>query len=239
TGTVLRGVAVTGRRPADRVGRRERVGGAGDVGPVAVLDEIARAGGGPADDEGARDAVRRAGGALAIAHLGHVAIVRAGAADGAAVPRRVLARRMGAVAAIGGARVAVVGAGRPRRRQRVGRAVVAPSIARLGDVAFARGRPAHCRALRVRWAGGVGAVTALAQIARACGQTADGAGGHECAGRAVVVHAVAALGRVAVVDRGSADGPDLRVGRALGAGPGAALGEIAIARGRPAERAGV
>src|SRR5207237_1246788 len=55
------------------------------------------------------------------------------------------------------------------------------------------------------------------------------AGSRDGVRRAVVVHAVAALRDVAIARRRAADGSALRIGRAIGARPGAVLRRVAVA----------
>src|SRR5207248_8970934 len=60
----------------------------------------------------------------------------------------------------------------------------------------------------------------------------------EAVGRAVVVHAVAALGDVADIGRGAADRRALGVHRTVGREPGARLGQVADAGGGAADDPG-
>src|SRR5207249_4212210 len=84
-----------------------------------------------------------AGGARAVAGLGHVARPRRRPTHRAGVPRRMLAGIARAVAGVGRARVAVVGAGRPVRLLRIRRARGARARAGLRHVAGAGRRAAH------------------------------------------------------------------------------------------------
>src|SRR5206468_853312 len=200
-------VAGTGRRPAHDAGVARRVL-AGHVRAVALI-EGARVGvrraGGPRRLLG----VRRAGGAGPRAALGDIAFARRRAAHGAAVPRRVLAGHVGAIALVQGAGVGVRRTGGRRRLLGVRRAGGADTVAGLRQVAFARRRAAHRAGVprRVR----AGRAAAVADVARAD---------------------VAVVGaRCPVRLEG--------VGRAGGARAGAALGDVALARRRPAHRARV
>src|SRR5207249_14897 len=111
------GVAVVGARGARRglrIGRTRRPR------PRTVLRRVAFAGRRPADGTRRLDRVAPALRARPGAELVDVADARGGAADRAGVARRVLAEVARAVAGIGRARVAVVGAQRPARLLRVG-----------------------------------------------------------------------------------------------------------------------
>src|SRR5205814_1065560 len=150
----------------------------------------------------------------AIAGFGRVADVRRGPADpgalhidgtGGARP----AARLRHVAETGGR----AARGR-RRREAVGRAVVADAVAGLGDVAVAARRAAFGRPLRVRRAGGVVAGALLRDVAVAGRRAARGARRQERIRQAGVVHAVAALRHVAISGCSAALGGALRVGRA-------------------------
>src|SRR5207244_11889504 len=92
-----------------------------------------------------RQALGGTGRAGAGAALGGVADAGRGAADGPGVAGRMRARggAGGAVAHIGGADVAVVRAGRPRRLDPVRRAADARPSAALGEVAFVDRRAAR------------------------------------------------------------------------------------------------
>src|SRR5207249_995919 len=82
------------------------------------------------------------GGIRPVAGLGHVAVARGGPALDADVARRVLAGSAGAVAGVGRARIAVVGARRPALLRCIcGTRGIRP-VADLGHVADARRRPA-------------------------------------------------------------------------------------------------
>src|SRR5207253_2075327 len=109
-------------RGACRPGRGLRARRSSGAGPGAVLRRVALARRGAALDEGRHEAVRRAGRARPGAGLVHVAYPGRGPAHRPGVPRRVLAVVSAAVALVAAARVAVVGARRPRRRLRVRRA---------------------------------------------------------------------------------------------------------------------
>src|SRR5439155_1523689 len=141
------------------------------------------------------------------AALGEVALARRRAAHGARVPRRVLAGHVGAVALVQGAGVGVGRAGGAGRLLDVRRAGGGGAGAALGDVALARRRAAHRARVPRRVRAGVGAAVAPVEGAR--------------------------------VGVGRARGPGrlLGVGRTGGAGAGAALGDVALARGRAAHRA--
>src|SRR5439155_490866 len=153
--------------------------------------------------------VGRAGGAGAGAALRQVALARRRAAHGARVPGGMRARRARAAAHVGGAHVAVVGTRRPARLEGVGRAGGAGAGAGLGRITGARRRPAH----RAGVPRGMraGRARAVADVSRAD------------------VAIVGARGPVRLEG----------VGRAGGAGAGAGLGDVALARRRPARRARV
>src|SRR5207253_1121191 len=188
-----------------------RVGRTGGPGARAALGLVAFACRRTADGARGREAIGRARRARARARLGHVARAGGRPADRPGVPRRVLAGVAAAVTRVGGARVAVVGAGRAARLLRVGGTARAAARAVLREIALVRRGPAY-----------------------------DQRGG-EAVGRAVVRDAVAALGHVADVRRRTADGAGrrLRVGRAGGARPGAGLLRVAGAARGAADRARV
>src|SRR5207248_4207536 len=121
-------------------------------------------------------------------------------------------------------------AGDGRRREEVGGTVVGHAVAALGDVARPGGRPAKRGALRV-------VRTARARsgaVLRRVTPTGRGAtfdrGRQEAVGRTVVADAVAALGDVADVGRGTTLEAALEVGGTRGVRPGAGLREVAHAR---------
>src|SRR5439155_18794512 len=130
---------------------------------------------------------RRAG---ARARPGHVARPGRRPAHGPRIARGVLAGGVRAVAGVGRAGVAVVGAGRAARLLRVGRAV------------------------------GTVTGTALRHVTLAADGAADDARGLEAVGGTAVADAVAGLGDVAGACRGTADraGRALLARRARGAG---------------------
>src|SRR5439155_20093071 len=194
-----------------------RVRGAARARPGAVLGRVALACRRAADDEARLEHVVRTGAARPGAVLIHVANAGGRAADRPGVARRVLAGVARAVARVGRARVAVVGAQRPARRLRVGSARLArQSAAALRDVALAGRWPADDadRQEHVGRARGADARTHLVGIADvARTRPADGAG---IARRVLagVVRAVAQIARadVAVVGARRARRP-LGVGR--------------------------
>src|SRR5207248_2167649 len=120
-----------------------------------------------------------------------------------------------------------VPAGRSVHHEAVGRADVRDAVAALGQVAFAGGRAADGRALRVRGAAGAASRAELGHIADAGRGPARGRARLEGVGRAVVRDAVAALGDVAVARGRAADGRALRVRGAAGTASRAELGHIA------------
>src|SRR5439155_1582403 len=140
-----------------------------------------------------------------IAHTGR------GATEGAGVARRMLTLITAAIADVGRAGVAVVGAHGPVRQLGVGRAVDPAARAELRNVALARRRAAL------------------------------GGGQREGIGRAIITRSVAALGDVAHPGRHATLGAGslLRVGRAVGTGPVAGLRRVAGARRCAAYRAAV
>src|SRR5207302_8117773 len=114
------------RRRAGAVLRRVALTARPAGGPSRLLEHVGRA--------------RAAGPG---AELVEVAVARRGATDGPGVPGRVLTGIARAVARVGRARVAVVGAQRPARLLHVGSARLArQSAAALRDVALAGRRPA-------------------------------------------------------------------------------------------------
>src|SRR5204863_1611839 len=106
--------------------------------------------------------------ARACAGLRRVAVPRRRAADRAGVARRVLAGDVGAVALIGRAGVAVVGAGGVARLHRIGWAGGSAPRAGLGHVAVAGRRAAH-GARRLEGIGG----TVVARAVAGLGDVAD------------------------------------------------------------------
>jgi len=119
--------------------------------------------------------VRRANGARAVAAFRQVALARRRAAHRARVPGRVRAggRAGGAVAHVGGADVAIIRAGRPRRLDGVGRTRRAGARAAVGQVALvgrraadrgARREAARGRAARARRAVRRPLVAVLARV---------------------------------------------------------------------------
>src|SRR5439155_957833 len=109
------------------------------------------------------------------------------------------------------------------RLEGVGRTVVRGPVAPIGDVTVPRGRPAHRRALRVRGAAGAAPRAELGHVADTGRGAALGRARLEGVGRAVVRGPVAALGDVTVPGGGPADRRALRVGGAAGAAPRAEL----------------
>src|SRR5439155_12193169 len=183
----------------------------------AVLGLVAVTGASPALGGRRAEAVGRAARRRPGAALGYVAVARRGATDGPGVARRVLADVARAVARVGRARVAVVGAQRPARLLHVGSARLArQSAAALRDVALASRRPADDadRQEHVGRARGADARThrvRIAGVARARPAHRPGIARRVLAG---VVRAVAQVGRadVAVVGARRARRP-LGVGR--------------------------
>src|SRR5207247_9222528 len=161
---------------------------------------------------GRLDGVGRAGGAGPRASVGEVALVDRRAALRAGVPRRVWAGRgiEGAVAHVGGAGVAVVRAGRPRRLDGVSRAGGARSRAGLREVALVD----RCATHRAR-------VARRVRAERVAGATVARVGGAD----------------VAIVRAGCPRRLD--GGRAGGARPRAGVVEVALVERRVARRARV
>src|SRR5439155_1134970 len=120
-----------------------RVGRTGGARPRAELGRIALAGGGAAQGRGGVESVGGAGGARAVARLGHVAGAGRRPAHGPRVARGVLAGHLRAVAGVGRAGVAVVGAERAARLLRVRGAVGAVAGTALRHVALAGGGATH------------------------------------------------------------------------------------------------
>src|SRR5207244_1943872 len=160
---------------AGRAGGALRVGRAVGAVPGTALGEVALAGCTAADHARGLEAVGGTAVADPVAGVGHVAVPGRRPAHRPRVPGRVLAVAAAAVAGVGRARVAVVGAGGAGSALRVGRTV------------------------------GVVAGTALGQVALAGGGATLRARGDEGVRRARSVHAVAGLGHVAVARRGAAD----------------------------------
>src|SRR5439155_849123 len=136
-------VALARRRPADGARGLEGVAGTRVARPVAGLGHVADTRRGPALGPLGTLRIGRAGRAGARTGLHRVAEPRRGAADCAGVARRVLAGDVGAVALIGRAGVAVVGAGGVARLHRIGWAGGSAPRAGLGHVAVAGRRAAH------------------------------------------------------------------------------------------------
>src|SRR5207249_3906291 len=196
-------IAIVGAgRPAGLL----RVGRAGRARSRADFGRVARAGGGAADRAGGEVGVGGAGRARAVAGLGDVAVPGRRPAHHPRVARGVLAGDVRAVAGVGRARVAVVGAGRA------------------------------ARLLRVRRAVGAVAGTALRHVTLAADGATHDARGLEAVGGTAVADAVAGLGDVAGACRGTADraGRALGIRGARGAGARARLGHVAGAGRRPA-----
>src|SRR5439155_802389 len=166
--------------------------------------------------------------------------IRSGGGDGATrvqdaqIARRGVRVRLVAVTLLAGGRRAheavAVPAGRSVHHEAVGRADVRDAVAALGQVAFAGGRAADGRALRVGGAVGAAPRAELGQIADARRGSARGRARPEGVGGAVVGSPVAALGDVTVPGGRAADGRALRVGGAADARPRAELGQIADTR---------
>src|SRR5207249_3065139 len=255
--TALGDVTVSGGGPAD--GRALRVGGAGGAAPRAELGHVADTGRGAALGCARLEGVGRAVVRGAVAALGDVTVPRGNAADGRALrvrgaagaaPRAGLGQvaDAGRGATLGRARLEAIGraigaqagaelgdvAGTPRsaalgraRLEEIGRAVVGDPVTGLGDVTVPRGRAADGRALRIRGAAGAAPRAELGHVADAGRGSALGRARLEGVGRAVVRDAVAALGDVTVSCGAPADGRALRVGGAAGAAPRAELGHVA------------
>src|SRR5207253_661790 len=194
---------------AGRAARLLRVRRAVGPGPGAVLGEVALAGGRAADDARGLEAVRGTAGAGAGGGRGQGAVPGRRPAHRPRVPRGVLAVVPAAVAGVGRARVAVVGAGRA------------------------------ARLLPIRRAVGAVAGTALGQVALAIGRAADDARGLEGVGGTAGAGAGAGRDRVAGTSRGAADraGRALGIRGARRAGARAGLGDVAGPGGRPAHLA--
>src|SRR5205823_3566895 len=185
--------------------------------------------------------VRRAGGAGPRAALGEVALARRGSAHGAPVPRRVLAGHVGAVALIQGAGVGVGRAGDAGRLLDVRRAGGGDAATGLRQIALARRRTAD-RARRHRGGGRTGrarAGAALGQVALARRRAAHRAPVPRRVRAGVGATVAPVEGARVGVGRARGPGRLLGVGRTGGAGAGAALGDVALARGRAAHRARV
>src|SRR5439155_18616405 len=206
TGTALRHVTLAADGAADDARGLEAVGGTAVADAVAGLGDVAGACRGTADRAGGAVGIRGARGTGARARLGHVAGAGRRPAHGPRVARGVLAGHLRAVAGVGRAGVAVVGAERA------------------------------ARLLRVRGAVGAVPGTALRHVALAGGGATHDARGLEAVGGTAVADAVAGLGGVAGARRGSADraGRALGIGGARRAGARARLGHVAGAGRRPA-----
>src|SRR4029077_20813083 len=99
----------------------------------------------------------------------------------------------------------------------VGRAVVARAVAALGDVADIRGGARGRGALGGGRAGGARSRAALGEVADSGSRATLHRGALEGVGGTVVVRAVAALGDVADIGGGPANGGGLPLWRASGA----------------------
>src|SRR5207302_347200 len=217
-GTALRHVAVARRGTAGGGGRLEAIGRA--VGPCAraVLGLVAVTGASPALGGRRCEAVGRTARRRPGAALGYVAVARRGATDGPGVPRRVLAGVARAVALIGRADVAVVGARRARRRLGVGGAARPAAGAHLRRVALARRAAADDEA-RLEHVGWTGAARPVARLVHVAGTRRRAAGRARVARRmlARVARPVALVGRARVASvRAGRARRLLRVGRAGG-----------------------
>src|SRR5438094_4658815 len=209
--------------------------------PGGALCRVALATTGRASGGRRLEGVGRTRGARPGAALGHVAGSGRRAARRPSVARRVLADVARAVALVRTARVAVVGAGRPRRALRVRRAARARPRAHLRRIALAGGSPADDEAGQeaVRGTARARARTRLHVVADVSRRAAHRTGvpRRVLAGVARAVALVRAA-RVPVVGaRGSRRG--LGVGRAGRAGAGAVLRRVALARRRATEGATV
>src|SRR5207302_1635465 len=163
---VIGDVAVAGLRPADGRARLEAVARTARSGAGTVLRHVTGPRRGPALGAARREPVRRARTTRPRAGLVDVAIAGGRAADGTAVARRMLAAVAGAVALIEAARVPVARARRPRRLLGVRGTRGARARARVGQVAFARRRPARGAGIAGRVRAGVAAAVTLVEAAR-------------------------------------------------------------------------
>src|SRR5439155_151969 len=154
--------------------------------------------------------------------LGHVAVARGRPALGAGVTRRVLAGSARAVAGVGRARIAVVGARRPARLRCIcGTGGIRP-VAGLGHVAVARGGPALGAGVARRvLAGSAGAVAGVGR-ARIAIVGARRPARLRCICGTGGIRPVADLGHVAVASRWPALGAGVprRAALALSAAAG-------------------
>src|SRR5205823_2649522 len=112
----------------------------------------------------------------------------------------------------------------PPGYQGVRRAGVGHAVARLGDVAPARGSAADAGALHIRWTRGARPRAGLRGVARSRRGATHGARRLEHIRRTGVADAVAALGDIAGPGRGTADVGALRNGRARQTRPRPCLG---------------
>src|SRR5438552_13206130 len=229
-------IAVVGaRRPGRRLGVRRAAG----TRAGAVIVRVALARRGAAHDARRLEGVDRTHGTRPGAGLVHIAEAGGGTADGPGVPRRVLAVVAAAVALVEAARIAVVGARRPRRSLGVRRAAGARAGAVLARITLSR-RGAADRGRRlesVRRARRARAGAGLVDVAEAGGRPAD------CPGvpRRVLAVAAAAVAlvkaaRIAVA-RTRGTGRGLGVRRAGGARAGTLLGRITLSRRAATNRA--
>src|SRR5205823_6100640 len=224
---------------ARRPRRRLRIRRAAGTRAGAVLGLVTLSRRGAADRARRLEGDRRTDGSGAGAGLVHVAEAGGGAADRAGVPRRVLAVLAAPVALVEAARIAVVGARRPRRSLGVRRAAGARAGAILARITLSR-RGAADRGRRlesVRRARRARAGAGLVDVAEAGGRPADCPGAPR---RVLACHArpfaLVGAARIAV---GGARRPARRfgVGRAVGSVAGAVLRRIAFARRDTALRA--
>src|SRR5207245_2713068 len=139
----FRHVAVSRRGPALDRRRLEGVRGTLCSRAGARLLDVARARGRATDRRGGREVIRRAGGLDTVACLRQVADTRRRAAYGTGVSGGMLTLHAGAVADVGGTRVAVVGADGTGGLARVGRTLRPVAVAELAQVTCTGRRPAH------------------------------------------------------------------------------------------------
>src|SRR5262249_38860999 len=161
--------------------------------PRALLGDVADAGGRATFDAGSCERVLRTVVAGAVAVVGDVAGAGGRAAETGALHVGGTVGTRARAPLLRVARAGRRGADRDVRREAVDGTVVARAVARLGDVADARGGPAHRGRLRVDGADAAGAGARLLHVAGAHRRATDGAGRRERARRRAAV----AVGRVA------------------------------------------
>src|SRR5439155_904915 len=220
---------------------RQAIGRAVVARAIARLRHVARARRRAAHGARGLLPVGRAGRARAVAGLLRVARPRRRAAHRGGVARRVLAGIARAVAGVGRARIAVVGARRPARLLRIDGAARARARAGLRLIALARRRAAH-GAGGLEGIGGTGIarpVAGLGLVANAGRRPAHGARRRLRIRRTGVGDPVAALRHIAGARRRATERRALRIGRTVDTRARASFGQVTRTRRRPTHGARV